>query len=236
VADGPQISPGDLELLRHVSTATLCSQLLQRGFRDVFMHGLRPLRPDLRLVGRAYTLRYAPAREDVAGGVRFDNRTNQQRLAVEAIAPGDVLVIDARGDTRAGSLGNILATRLQRRGAAGIVTDGAVRDSEGVAAVDIATYAAGANARLSSVIHHPVDRQVPVGCGGVLVLPGDVLVGDADGVVVIPAGCAAEVAHAADEQERLERFLLGRVESGAELAGTYPPDDATLAAFRGEAG
>jgi regulator of RNase E activity RraA len=232
----PRLSDDELDVLRRVSTATLCSQLLQRGFRDVFIDGVRPLRPDLRLVGHAYTLRYAPAREDVATSVDFDNETNVQRLAVEEVGPHQVLVIDARRDTRAGSLGNILATRLLRRGAAGLVTDGALRDSPGIAALPLPAYAAAANARLSSVIHHPVDRQVPIGCGGALVMPGDVIVGDGDGVVVIPAACAVDVVRAAREQERLESFVLERVEAGATLAGTYPPNAETLAAYRGALG
>lgn len=220
--------------LESVSTATLTAQLLRRGIRTTFLAGVRPLRPDLRLVGRAVTLRYAPARDDIGTGATFDNRANPQRIAIESVGPGEVLVIDARGDTRAGVLGNILATRLVRRGAAGIVTDGAFRDYPGIAVLDLPTYAAGANAAISSTIHHPVDIGVPIGCGGVLVMPGDVLVGDAEGVVVIPSGLVEGVAGDALEQERLEAWILGRVRAGDSIHGVYPPSDETLSAYRDE--
>jgi regulator of RNase E activity RraA len=184
---GERVGEDVLALLRGVSTATLSSQLLKRGFAQLFMRGVKPLRPDLRMAGQAFTLRYIPARADLGGlGGDFDNRTNRQRLAVEAVGPGDVLVIDARGDTGAGSLGNILATRVRVRGAAGIVTDGAFRDAPAFREIDLPTYAAGQHANISSTIHHPVDLNVPVACGGVTVLPGDVVVGDAEGVIVIP--------------------------------------------------
>lgn len=232
MADQPPLSVTTAAALQAVSTATLTAQLLRRGVRTTFLRGVRPLRPDLRMVGRAVTLRYVPARDDVGTGTTFDNRTNVQRIAVESVGPGDVLVIDARGDTGAAALGNILATRILRLGAAGIVTDGAFRDTPGFAQIDLPTYAAGANAALSSTIHHPVDMNVPIACAGVLVMPGDILVGDAEGVVVIPASMAEEVATDALEQERLEAYVLRRVDEGAALHGIYPPSDETIAAFR----
>ncbi len=218
--------------LTAVSTATLTAQLLRRGIRNTFLQGVRPLRPDLRMVGRAVTLRYVPMREDVGTGAEFDNRTNPQRIAVESVGPGDVLVIDARGDTRAASLGNILATRILRRGAAGIVTDGAFRDTPGFVELHLPTYAAGAHAATSATIHHPADVGLPIGCGGVLVMPGDILVGDAEGVVVIPAAMVEAVAMDALEQERLEAYVLGLVEQGGSIHGVYPPSEATLLAYR----
>jgi len=218
--------------LHAVSTATLTVQLLRRGIRTSFLQGVRPLRPDLRMVGRAVTLRYVPMREDIGTGSEFDNLTNPQRIAVEAVGPGDVLVIDARGDTRAASLGNILATRILRRGAAGIVTDGAFRDTPGFIALDLPTYAAGAHAATSATIHHPVDVGIPIGCGGVLVMPGDILVGDAEGVVVIPAAMVESVAMDALEQERQEAYLLRLVDDGASIHGVYPPSESTLRAYR----
>src|SRR5215207_11109122 len=124
-----RVSAELLELARRISTATLSSQMQKHGFVRAFMLGVQPLRPDLRLAGQAFTLRYIPVREDLERPGEFDNRTNKQRLAVEAVGPGDVLVIDARGDVRAGTLGNILAPRIAERGAAGIVTDGAFRDT-----------------------------------------------------------------------------------------------------------
>ncbi|OZM75772.1 ribonuclease activity regulator RraA [Pseudonocardia sp. MH-G8] len=217
--------------LKGTSTATLTTQLLKRGLRNTFLGGLQVLRPDLRMVGYAFTLRYAPAREDRGSAVHYDNSTDVQRLAVEAIGPDEVLVIDARGETRSASLGHILATRITRRGAAGIVTDGALRDLGGFSELPISTYVRAAHATTSSVIHHPVDMNVPIGCAGVLVMPGDVLVGDSEGVVVIPAAMAEEVAHDAYEQEVLEEFILAKVDAGGDIHGLYPPNEATLAEF-----
>ena len=223
-----QLAPDVLDQLKRVSTATLSSQLHKRGFRQLVMSGVLPLRPDLRLVGRAFTLRYIPAREDLEHSAEFDNRTNKQRLAVEQVGPGDVLVIDARGDTRAGTLGNILATRIAGRGAAGIVTDGAFRDSPAIRAIELPTYAGGAHPNISFTVHHPVDINVPIACGGVAVLPGDVIVGDAEAVIVIPFAVAEEVARDADAQERREEFILAKVAGGSSIVGVYPPDDETL--------
>jgi regulator of RNase E activity RraA len=174
------------------------------------------------MVGYAFTLRYAPAREDVGYQVTFDNETNVQRLAVEAVGPGEVLVIDARGELGAASLGEILATRIARRGGAGIVTDGCFRDSPGFREIELPAYFRAPHASLSSIVHHPVDMNVPVGCGGVLVLPGDVVVGDAEGVVVVPAIVAEDVAHDALEQELVEEFALERVRAGESIRELYP--------------
>ena len=217
-----------LDLARQVSTATLSSQLQKRGLLHCFMHGVLPLRPDLRLVGQAFTLRYIPVREDLERAGEFDNRTNQQRVAVESVGPGDVLVIDARGDTRAATLGNILATRIMRRGAAGIVTDGAFRDTPAIRMMDIPTYARGQSPDVSTRIHHPQDINVPIGCGGVAVLPGDLLVGDAEGVIVVPRQAADEVVRDAYEQDQREEFILTKIESGSSILGVYPPDERTL--------
>lgn len=220
-----------VDLLRRVSTATVTSQLAKRGLRRPFMTDVQPLRPQDRLVGVAFTLRYVPSREDLDSVVAFDNETNVQRLAIERVGPGEVLVIDARGDVSAATLGNILAARLRVRGAAGIVTDGAVRDAARIAEEPFPTYCRAAHAQLGSVAHHAADLQVPIGCGGVLVLPGDVLVGDEDGVVVIPRHLATDVARDAAEQEELEAFLLTRVHAGASIRGVYPPDEATRTAY-----
>ncbi|GAB3267014.1 ribonuclease activity regulator RraA [Arthrobacter pigmenti] len=216
------LSPVARKKLLKVSTATLTSQLVLRGLRNTFIQGVLPLRPEKRMVGYAYTLRYAPAREDL-GGVVYDNDTDIQRLAVEAISKDDVLIIDARGETRAASLGHILATRVMARGAAGVVTDGAVRDSVGFRELDGPTYVKAVHATTSSVVHYPADMNVPIGCGGVLVLPGDVLVGDGEGVVVIPSHLAESVATDAFEQEVLEDWILDQVEEGASIKGLYPP-------------
>lgn len=225
------LSAESMELLRRVSTATLTSQLLNKGLRNTFIGGLQPLRPDLRMVGYAFTLRYVPAREDLGMKVHYDNSTNVQRLAVEAIGPGDVLVIDARGDARAASFGHIIATRILQRGASGLVTDGGLRDTPRFRSLGLPSYIQAPHATTSSVLHHPVDMNVPIGCGGVLVMPGDVMVGDAEGVVVIPAGLAEEVARGAYDQDLIEEFALSKVEAGAGIQGVYPPDEKTRAEF-----
>jgi regulator of RNase E activity RraA len=224
--------PEDLSaVLGQVSTATLWTQLYRRGFRNQFLRDVRPLRPDMRFVGRARTLRYLPAREDVLAALEREPQRNAQRLVIEAIEPGDVLVIEARGETGAGVLGDILAARVQARGGVAIVTDGSFRDTPGIVALGIAAYARGQHAGLSQSLHVPVDWDVPIACGGVTVLPGDVLVGDGEGVVVLPRDIAEEVAAAAAEQEALEAFILEKVRSGAPLAGTYPPDERTKREF-----
>ncbi len=222
------------EALHEVSTATLTSQLLKRGFRNTFLGGLAALRPDIRMVGYAFTLRYAPMREDLDLEVDYDNLKNVQRIAVEAVGPDDVLVIDARNEIHSASLGNILATRIHMRGGTGIVTDGALRDANAFRDVDISTYTRAVHATTSSTKHHPVDMNVPIGCAGVLIMPGDVLVGDADGVVALPRQVAEEVALAAVEQERLEAFVLGKIKEGASIIGVYPPDEKTRGEYESQ--
>jgi regulator of RNase E activity RraA len=214
--------PPEFLALRQVSTATITSQLLRRGFRNTFLSGLQAQRPDLRMVGRAFTLRYVPAREDLAFEVDYDNRTNVQRLAVESIGPGEVLVIDARGNEAAASFGHIIATRIWKRGAAGLVTDGPLRDRPAFAQLELPSYCRGSHATTSSVAHHPVDLNIPIACGGVLIMPGDVLVGDAEGVVAIPAAVVADVAADSLEQEEIEGFSLELVRSGESILEVYP--------------
>jgi regulator of RNase E activity RraA len=226
-----------VERLRQVSTATLTSVLLRFGLRNTFMTDVHPLLPGSRLVGQAYTLRYTPMREDLdeeALQGRFDNLTNPQRIAIEHVGPGDVLVIDARGEVRAGAIGNILVTRMKHRGAAGLVTDGAFRDAAGIAAVGLPAYCRGTHAATNVTLHHPVDVQLPVACGGVSIFPGDALVGDGDGVIVIPRHLVEESAARALEQERRERFLLSKVQGGAGIIGVYPPNAETLAEYERE--
>jgi regulator of RNase E activity RraA len=162
---------------------------------------------------------------------RFDNLTNPQRIAVESVGPGDVLVMDARGEIRAGTIGNILVTRMKHRGAAGLVTDGAFRDAAGIAATGLPAYCRGTHAATNVTLHHPVDLQLPIACGGVAVFPGDAIVGDGDGVIVIPRHLTEEAARRAVEQERRERFILSKVQAGAGIVGVYPPDETTLAEF-----
>ncbi len=221
------ISQDTLDRLLVPSTATLTSVLKGRGLSNTFMHDVSPLKSTMKMAGRAFTLRYIPAREDLTD-VPMDNLTDKQRVGIEQLTPGDVLVIDARGDTRAGTMGSILAERMHQLGAAGVVTDGAYRDSPTIAECGLAAYSRAMNAHTNKTIHYPSEIQVPVGCGEVAVFPGDIIVGDAEGVVVIPAHLADDVAAAAEEMESKEEFILARIRAGASLVGTYPPDEETL--------
>jgi len=229
------VSAAALEQLRHVSTATLTTQLFKRGLRNVFMLGVHPLgvrEPGTpNLVGPAFTLRNIPAREDLDHLGVFQDPSHPQRKAIETVPAQAVLVQDCRGDATVASVGSILATRLKVRGVAGMVSDGSVRDSATIAALGLPVYCAGAAAPLNLTKHHAIDLNQPIGCGGVAVYPGDIIVGDADGIVVIPRHLAEEVAQASADQELLETFITERIEAGAILAGTYPPDAATLADF-----
>ena len=227
------VKPETLEKLRRVSVATLCTQLFKRGFRNVFIQGIARLTEPSggNMVGPAFTMRNIPSREDLDVITVFENPEHPQRKAIEAVPPGHVLVLDCRGETRAASGGQILTTRLKVRGAAGLVSDGPVRDSGSIAAMDFPVYCAGGSAPLNLIHHHAADLNVPIGCGGVPVYPGDIIVGDDEGVVVIPQHFADEVAADAAEQEILEVFVLERIEAGAALPGTYPPNAATRAAY-----
>lgn len=231
----PQLETKVAEQLNQVSTATLTSVLLKLGLRNTFMTDVHPLVPGTRLVGQAYTMRYIPMREDLDADAlegRFDNLKNAQRIGIESVGPGDVLVMDARGEIRAGTIGNILVTRMRQRGATGLVTDGAFRDAAGIAAVGLPAYSRGTHAATNVTLHHPVDLQLPIACGGVSVYPGDALVGDGDGVIVVPRHLAEEAAARAVEQERRERFFLSKVAAGASIIGVYPPNEETLEEFR----
>lgn len=227
------LRPDTLEKLRGVSTATLCTQLFKRGFRNVFLQGVARLTTPSggNLVGPAYTMRNIPSREDLDQVSAFENPEHPQRKGIESVPPGHVLVIDCRGEKRVASGGQILTTRLKVRGAAGLVSDGPVRDSGEIAKMDFPVYCAGGSAPLNLIHHHAIDLDVPIGCGGVAVYPGDVIVGDVEGVVVIPRHLADEVAADAAEQEKLEAFILERIEGGAKLPGTYPPNAETRAAY-----
>jgi regulator of RNase E activity RraA len=228
-----ELDPATLEALRHVSTATLTTQLFKRGLRNTFMQGVAPLagHTGANLVGPAFTLRNIPSREDIDILELFANPEYAQRKCVETIPAGHVLVQDCRGERNSASFGSILTQRLQVRGVAGMVSDGPVRDSTSIAALGLPVFCAGASAPPNLIRHHAIDINVPIGCGGVAVFPGDVIVGDADGIVVIPREMAADVAQAAAEQEQLEEFLTERIREGAALPGTYPPNDATKAAY-----
>jgi|SRR5699024_52902 len=220
-----------LNMLKNVSTATLTSELLKLGFSNTFMHGVKPIQGNTQIVGEAFTLRYIPSREDFDYKIEYDNKTNKQRIAIEAIAPGEVLVIDARGETNAGTLGDILSTRLQYKGVSGLVTDGALRDTPSIKKINFPAYAKAAHASVSSVVHHPAEFQVPIGCGGVMVRPKDIIFGDEEGIVVIPRHLLKEVAQKSCEREYLENWIQSKISKGANINNVYPPNEETLQEF-----
>ena len=227
-----QLTEINREALRNVSSATLTTVLFKRGFRNVFIQGVFPLNREApRMVGEAYTLRFIPAREDLDQLGAFEGRGHPQREAIEACPPGHVLVMDARRDAFAATGGDILMTRLKVRGAAGIVTDGGLRDTPTIEKLDFPVYCAARSAPLNLVRHHAVDSQLPIGCGGVPVYPGDIVVGDAEGVVVIPASIANEVAEEAARQTEFEDWVEARVKEGRSIFGLYPPNAETKAEF-----
>ncbi len=210
------------------STATITTQLFRRGFRNAFLQGVRPLgRYSGNMVGPAFTLRYIPAREDLDSYNAKRDPNALQREAIEAAPPGCVLVMDCRGDTRAASAGDVYVTRLQVRGVAGVVSDGGVRDSGPISAMELPVYCAGPSAPTNRILHHAIDYDLPIACGSVAVYPGDIVVGDADGVAVIPQDIVDDVARDAAEQELLEKFILRRVAEGEKLPGLYPVNEHT---------
>ena len=212
--------------LAAVSTATLTTVLFKRGYRNLFLQGVLPLNPGAaRMVGPAFTLRTIPAREDLDGLDAFKDPEHPQRKGVETCPAGAVFVIDSRGDARAASAGGILVTRLMRRGVAGIVTDGGFRDSPEIAAMDMPAYHTRPSAPTNLILHHCVDLNLPIACGGVPVFPGDIMVGDGEGVIVIPAGIADDVANEGFEQTIYEDFVLERVQAGHPIRGLYPMTD-----------
>jgi len=226
------LSAAAREALKKVSTATLTTVLFKRGFRNVFIQGVFPLNANApRMVGEAYTLRYIPAREDLDQLGAFEGRGHPQREAIEACPPGGVLVMDARRDASAATGGDILMTRLMVRGVAGVVTDGGLRDSPTIEKLPWPSYCGARSAPLNLVRHHAVEANVPIGCGGVAVYPGDVVVGDAEGVVVIPAQIANEVAEEAAAQTLFEDWVEERVKEGRSIFGLYPPSAETRAEF-----
>jgi 5-oxopent-3-ene-1,2,5-tricarboxylate decarboxylase/2-hydroxyhepta-2,4-diene-1,7-dioate isomerase len=206
--------------LGSVGTATLSAQLRKHGYNSVSIDGLTPSRPGARLVGRARTLRFIPFREDLFD--KFGGGYNAQKRAFDSLGRDDVLVIEARGERGTGTVGDILALRAQVRGAAGIVTDGGVRDFETVAALDLPTWSAGPHPAVLGRRHVPWDTDVTIACGGASVQPGDVIVGDGDGVLVIPPFLVEQVVSGAIEQELEETFIAEQVAAGESVDGLYP--------------
>ncbi|MCC6779686.1 MAG: ribonuclease activity regulator RraA, partial [Hyphomicrobiales bacterium] len=202
----------------------LCTALFKRGLRNQFIQDVRPVNPNTpTMVGEAFTLRYIPAREDLNALTVFQDPKHPQRDAVERCPPGAVMVIDSRKDARAASAGSILITRLMVRGVAGVVTDGGFRDSPELQAMPFPVYHQRPSAPTNLTLHQAIDIDVPIGCGDVAVFPGDVVVGDQEGVVVIPAHLADEVALEAVEMTAFEDFVTEEVRKGRTIIGLYPP-------------
>ena len=226
------LSSAAREKLAHVSSATLSTALFKRGLRNTFIAGATPLNPNApRMVGEAFTLRYIPAREDLDRLDVFEDWEHPQRKAVETIPVGHAMVIDSRGDARAASAGGILVTRIMKRGAAGIVTDSGFRDTPDMRRMNFPVYCRAPSAPTNLIHHHAIDINVPIGCGGVAVYPGDVVVGDAEGVIVIPAHLAEEIADEALQMTAFEDFVMEKVAAGAGIFGLYPPSAETRQRF-----
>ncbi len=216
------------EQLRQVSTATLTMVLLKRGVRTSWLCGVKPLETMTgRVVGPAFTIRFVPGREDLSQPESYA-RSPSFRDAIEAAPSGSVVVIDGRGNTIGATLGDILVARLAKKGVVAAVTDAPVRDGDGIRKLTLPVFSAGTAAPSSIVGLSFAGYEEIIGCGGVAVCPGDVMVCDNDGVVVIPASMGSEVAQIGVEQERFERFVAQRVGEGASVVGLYPPDERTL--------
>jgi regulator of RNase E activity RraA len=210
--------------LMKASTASVATALYKRGLRNQFIQNVHPVaRKDKNMVGQAFTLRYIPAREDRNPITVFRNADHPQRVAVETCPPGWVLVMDSRKDARAASAGSILVTRLAMRGCAGVVSDGGFRDAEGIGRLDMPAYHQRPSAPTNLTLHEALDINVPICCGDAPVFPGDVLVGDGDGVMIIPAHLADEIAEECVGMESFEDFVLEQVQDGAAVIGLYPP-------------
>lgn len=222
-----EVSDDVLAKLARVSSGSLTTQLFKHGYKQPALVGLRPLNRDVEpFAGRAFTMRFIPAREgiDTYGTMTTKpNMDNLQWQGVEQVKPGDVLVIDSQNDPRAASAGNILVTRLLARGAKAIITDGALRDGTEIARLPLPAYAREVTATTRIAYHHVADLQVPIGCAGVAIYPGDIIVGDSDGITVVPPHLAAELADFCTQQDDLEGYLAMRIAAGEALWGVYPP-------------
>lgn len=215
--------------LTRASTASIATILHKHGLRNQYVQGVKMIGSDDRvMVGPAFTLRYIPAREDIDTVSVFQDPKHPQRVAVEEVPPGHVLVMDCRQDASAASGGSILFTRLDVRGCAGVVTDAGVRDAAAIGELAMPCFAACASAPTNLSRHHAVDINVPIGCGGAPVYPGDIMLGDADGVIVIPAHLVDDIAKEVEPMEAFEDFALREVRAGRPVIGTYPANDATL--------
>ena len=222
------MNPDTRSILESTSTASIATMLFKRGLRNQFIQNVGRLNPaSKRMVGPVYTLRYIPAREDLNPVEVFRDPDHPQRRAVEEIPAGHVLVMDCRLDATAASAGSILVTRLAIRGCAGVVTDGGLRDVDEIASLDMPSFCSRPSAPTNLTKHQALDLNVPIGCGGVAVFPGDIAVGDGDGVIIIPAELADEIATDAKGMEKYEAWVVDQVKAGASIIGLYPMNDAT---------
>ncbi|MBX3567529.1 MAG: ribonuclease activity regulator RraA [Rhizobiaceae bacterium] len=215
--------------LAHVNVATITNCLLKRGLRNQFLHGVAPVAPAGRnMVGPAFTLRFIPSREDIDTMAGYQLESHVQRRAMEECPPGAVLVVDAHGDARAASAGDLLIGRLKARGCAGIVTDGGYRDIPGIVKTRLPAYQRQTASPATPIALHPADLNLPIGCAGVAVYPGDIVVGDAEGVVVIPAHLVDEVAGEAFATTQYEEFAEEKIAEGRSIFGLFPATEASL--------
>jgi len=220
------LDPKVAEILSEVTTATLTTILLKKGLRNVWMRGTKPIKPGQpRLVGRAFTLRFVPAREDLATPESWSSPIST-RAAIEAMPANCIAVVDSMGVQDAGIFGDILCARMQKKGVAALITDGVVRDVAGVLGTGLPVWCSGVAAPPSVAGLTFVDWQRPIGCGGVAVFPGDVVVVDEDGAVLIPQALLEEIVKLAPEQEKLEEWIMTQVNNGESLPGLYPPNEA----------
>lgn len=221
-----------LDVFETASTPSIATLLYKRGLRTNFIQGVTRLGADRpNMVGQAFTLRYIPAREDLNQLEVFKDPDHPQRVAVETVPEGHVLVMDCRGDASAASAGAILTKRLEYRGCAGIVTDGGLRDTREIAMMTIPAYCAAPSAPTNLTKHHAIDLNVPIGCGTAPVFPGDLVVGDSDGVIIIPLHMAQDIAEELKGMEAFEAFVLDEVANGASIIGLYPPNAETRMRF-----
>lgn len=227
------LSKSTREKFQKISTATIATCLYKRGYRNQYIQNVLPLRPVKEsMVGEAFTLRYIPAREDLNPVSVFQDPKHPQRVAVETCPKGAVLVIDSRNNARAASAGSILVTRLMKRGAVGVVTDGGFRDSAEIASLPFPSFHQRPSAPTNLTLHQALDINVPIGCGDVAVFPGDIIVGDNDGVMVIPRGIIDDVVEECTKMTLFEDFVIEEVNKGRSILGLYPPtNQQTIADF-----
>jgi regulator of RNase E activity RraA len=218
--------------LHQVNVSTLTTCLFKRGFRNRFIQGVSPVNAGCaKMVGEAFTLRFIPAREDIDTMAAYADDTHVQRRAMEECPPGNILVIDSMGDIGAASAGDIMLGRLKARGVEGAVTDGGFRDAPDIEMLEFPAFHKKSAPPSSPIRLHPADLNNPIGCGGVAVYPGDIVVGDREGVVVIPPGLAREIAEEATEMTAYEAFAAERVAEGSSIFGLYPSTEASRAEY-----